>query len=50
MTDEVLEKIVQTKHFAYQLNESKYVANEAELVAFVRVSDDVEVSERIFFL
>jgi hypothetical protein len=49
VNDEVLEKTVQTKQFAYQLNESTYIANEAELLAFIRVSDDVEVLERIFF-
>lgn len=47
---DVLEKMVQTKHFAYQWNEITYIANEADLVAFMRVSDDVEVLERIFFL
>jgi hypothetical protein len=31
------------------LNESTYIANEAEIVAFMRVSDDVEVLGRIFF-
>jgi hypothetical protein len=31
------------------LNESTNIANEAELVAFMRVSDGVEVLERIFF-
>jgi len=49
VTDEVLEKVVQTKQFAYQLNENTYNGNEAGLVAFMRVSDDVEVLERIFF-
>jgi hypothetical protein len=34
VTDEVLEKTVQTKQFAYQLNENTYKTNEAELVAF----------------
>jgi hypothetical protein len=49
VTDEVLEEIVQTKQFAYQLNESTYIGNEATLVAFMQVSDDVEVLECIFF-
>jgi len=49
VTDEVLEKIVQTKQFACQLDESTYIANEAELVAFMGVSDHVEVLERNIF-
>jgi hypothetical protein len=43
VTDNVLEKIVQTKQIAYKLNESVCIANEAELVAFMQVLD------RIFF-
>jgi hypothetical protein len=49
VTDKVLEIIVQTKQIAYQLNESMYIANEVELVAFMRVSDEVEVLECILF-
>lgn len=40
---------MQTKQFAYQLNECTYIANVAELVAFMQVSDDIEVLEHVFF-
>jgi hypothetical protein len=49
VTDQVVEKIVQAQQFGYELNESTYISNEAELVAFVRVPDDVNILEHILF-
>jgi hypothetical protein len=37
------------KQFAHQLDESTDIPNEAELVAFVRVPDKVEIVEHILF-
>jgi hypothetical protein len=49
VTDKVVEKIVLVKQFAFQLGESMDISNEAELVAFVRVPDKVEIVEHILF-
>jgi hypothetical protein len=49
VTDQVVEKIVLAKQFALQLDESTGISNEAEFVAFVRVSDKVEIAEHILF-
>jgi hypothetical protein len=49
VTDKVVEKIVLAKQFAFQLGESMDISNEAELVAFVRVPDKVEIVEHILF-
>jgi hypothetical protein len=50
VTDQVVEKTVLVKRFALQLHESTDISNEAELVAFVRVPDKVEIVEHILFL
>jgi hypothetical protein len=50
VTDLIVEKVVLTKQFALQLDESMDISNEAELVAFVRVPDKVEIVEHILFL
>jgi hypothetical protein len=49
VTDQVVEKIVLAKQFALQLDESTDISNEAELVAFVRVPDEVKIVEFILF-
>jgi hypothetical protein len=49
VTDQVVEKIVLAKQFALQLDESTGISNEAELVAFVRVPDKVDIVEHILF-
>jgi hypothetical protein len=41
VTDQVVEKTVQTKQFALQLDESMGISNEAELVAVFSVPDKV---------
>jgi hypothetical protein len=43
VTDLIVEKVVLTKQFVLQLDESMDISNEAELVAFVRVPDKVEI-------
>jgi hypothetical protein len=45
VTDQVVEKIVLPKQFALQLDESTDISNEAELMAFVRVPDIVQIVE-----
>jgi hypothetical protein len=40
---------VLAKQFALQLDESTDISNEAELVAFMRVPDKVEIVEHILF-
>jgi hypothetical protein len=49
VTDQVVETIVLAKQFALQLDESTDILNEAELVAFLRVPDKVEIVEHILF-
>jgi hypothetical protein len=49
VTDQVVEKIVLPKQFALQLDGSTDISNEAELMAFVRVPDKVEIVEHILF-
>ena len=46
---QVMEKMLQTKWLIFQLDESMDILNEAQLVVFVRVADDVEILEGVLF-
>jgi hypothetical protein len=48
VADQVVQKILLAKQFALQLG-STDISNEAELVAFDRVPDEIKIVERILF-
>jgi hypothetical protein len=49
VADQIVEKIVLAKQSALQLDESTDISNDAEVVAFVRVPDKVEIVKHVLF-